>query len=316
MTGDGRLLDRIRGSLLGAAIGDAMGSAFEFLSSAAIERAIGSNIAWDYHAALPGSLMAPRDPGIPTDDTAMTIALIDALCHGAPTPAAILSGMTKTLRRNGGPVADMFWDGGPGGACVAMLHVAQSGAAPFEKIDPNAGGNGAAMRAHPCGAFPDRAFAVELAGMQARLSHPHPAAIASAQIVALVVHDAMYNDRFSATIPPEVQDAKMRAAWASAHANVQPSGHLPQHLLDVDVAGWNTVAAAHAIARAYASDPATAIGLAAASGKDTDTVASIVGGMLGALHGADALPNHLLETLSGRQFIEERAAALYGTVTA
>src|SRR5260370_15142115 len=71
-----RLLDRIRGSLLGAAIGDALGSAFEFVGSAAIERAIGSNVVRDYHTALPSSLLAPRRPGIPTDDTAMTLALI------------------------------------------------------------------------------------------------------------------------------------------------------------------------------------------------------------------------------------------------
>jgi ADP-ribosyl-[dinitrogen reductase] hydrolase len=316
MKHDSRLLDRIRGSLFGAAIGDALGSAFEYVSSGAIERAIGSNIARDYCAALPSSLMAPRKAGIPTDDTAMTLALIDALTQDKPwTPLAILSGMADKLQRNGGPVATMFWTGGPGGACVAMLHAARAGNAPFEKIDPEAGGNGAAMRAHPCGAFADRVFVAELAAMQARLSHPEPAATASAQVVALVVHDAIYNDQFLATIPPEIHAPKMLAAWQSAHADVQHTGRLPAHLLDVDMAGWNTVAAAHAIAFLYADDPATALGLAAASGKDTDTVASIVGGMLGALHGVDALPKHLLDGLVGRELIEDAANALYRTVT-
>ncbi|HEY5341689.1 MAG TPA: ADP-ribosylglycohydrolase family protein [Candidatus Aquilonibacter sp.] len=316
MKDDARLLDRIRGSLLGAAIGDALGSAFEFVSSTAIKRAIGSSIARDYRAALPGSLMAPRRPGIPTDDTAMTLALIEALGQGTPhTPRSVLTGMVEGLRRNSGPVAAMFWAGGPGGACVAMLRAAQAGAEPFERIDPDAGGNGAAMRAHPCGAFADRGFVAELAGMQARLSHPEPAAIASAQVVALVVHDAMYENEFPATIPPEITAPKMLTAWQSAHANLQRAKRLPTHLLDVDMAGWNTVAAAHAIAFLYADEPATALGLAAASGKDTDTIASIVGGMLGALHGVDALPKRLLDGLNGRELIERAATTLHRTVT-
>jgi ADP-ribosylglycohydrolase len=269
----------------------------------------------DYHKALPNSLLAPRPPGIPTDDTAMTLALIDALA-GLRTPPAIFVGMVETLRRGSGPVAAMFWNGGPGGACVAMLRAAQSGAAPFEQISPQAGGNGAAMRAHPCGAFADRAFVAEIAGMQARLSHPHPAAVASAQAVALVVHQAMYDGSFPASIPSEITEPTMLAAWESAHAGLRRATHLPAHLLDVDMAGWNTVAAAHAIAYLYVDEPAEAIGLAAASGKDTDTVASIVGGMLGALHGVRALPEHLLDVLEGRDLIERAADALHRAVKA
>lgn len=58
-----------------------------------------------------------------------------------------------------------------------------------------------------------------------------------------------------------------------------------------------------------------ALGLAAASGKDTDTIASIVGGMLGALHGVDILPKHLLDGLSGRDLIEDAATTLHRAVT-
>ena len=81
------------------------------------------------------------------------------------------------------------------------------------------------------------------------------------------------------------------------------------------MAGWNTVAAAHAIADLYLDEPATALGLAAASGKDIDTVASIVGGMLGGLHGMDAFPKYLLDGLIGRELIDDAANALFHTVT-
>jgi len=312
---DDQLKDRIRGSLLGAAVGDAMGSAFEFVSSAAIERAIGSNVVLDYRPALPGSLLAPRDPGIPTDDTAMTLALVEALVlERAPTASALLTCMASQLHRQTGRFRRMFWQGGPGNACVAMMRAVETGAAPFESIDRNAGGNGAAMRAHPCGVFANRALVAELASVQARLSHPHPGAVASAQVVALVVHDAIYRDHFGREIPPEITDLTMTSAWERAHARLERGPRLPAHLLDVDMAGWNTVAAAHAIALLHVEEPEVAIGLAAASGRDTDTVASIVGGMLGAKHGAGMLPTRWLSGLCERDAIESAAEALYHAV--
>ena len=311
------LRERIRGSLFGAAIGDALGSAFEFVGSSEIERAIGANVATDYLPAIPTSLLAPRGPGNPTDDTAMTLALVEALVEGDPrSPAALLNGMVERLRRRGGPVADMFWNGGPGGACVSMLRAAENGAGPFERISAEAGGNGAAMRAHPCGAFSDRIFVAELASMQARLSHPEPAAVASAQVVALIVHQALYDGILASNIPPEITNPKMLTAWNMMHSDMQRTGRLPRQLLDVDMAGWNTVAAAHAIAMMYADEPALAVGLAAASGADTDTVASIVGGMLGALHGIAAFPDRWIEKLQGRDLIERAAQTLFDRVQA
>ena len=97
---------------------------------------------------------------------------------------------------------------------------------------------------------------------------------------------------------------------------MQRTGRLPQRLLDVDMAGWNTVAAAHAIALLYVDEPTLALGLAAASGADTDTVASIVGGMLGALHGPNAFPKRWIEELQGRDLIERAAQSLFVRVQA
>lgn len=150
--------------------------------------------------------------------------------------------------------------------------------------------------------------------MQARLAHPEPAAVASAQVVALIVHEALYGGTFASDIPPEITDQKMLSAWTSAHADMQRTGRLPRQLLDVDMAGWNTVAAAYAIAKIYADEPTVAVGLAAASGADTDTVASIVGGMLGALHGPAAFPERWIEKLQGRDLIERAAQALFDRV--
>lgn len=80
------------------------------------------------------------------------------------------------------------------------------------------------------------------------------------------------------------------------------------------MAGWNTVAAAHAIAKLYLDDPEAGIGFAAASGRDTDTVASIAGAMLGAVHGRRAFAQRWIDGLHGRELIEQRVASLLAMV--
>jgi ADP-ribosylglycohydrolase len=302
-----RIQERFRGSLLGGAIGDAIGSAFEFVSSSAIEASNGGPIVRDYREALPGSLMHPRPAGRPTDDTAMTLALLESLAQGTPplSIGALHRGICDALAPGNDPASTMFWDGGPGGACIAMSRVARSGAGPFERLNPDAGGNGAAMRAHVCGLFPDRTFVAELAALQARLSHPHPAAVASAQTIALIAHEGFYTGKLATALPPEVSDARMLAAWTAAHRDLRRGARLPAHLRDVDMAGWNTVSAAHAIASLYADDLEAAIGIAAGSGCDTDTVASMVGAMLGAVHGYAALPKRWIDGLHERELLEQ-----------
>jgi hypothetical protein len=50
--------DRIAGCLYGAAIGDALGSAFEFVDSGTIERSLGEPIVRDYLPAISHSLLS------------------------------------------------------------------------------------------------------------------------------------------------------------------------------------------------------------------------------------------------------------------
>jgi ADP-ribosylglycohydrolase len=309
----GVLRDRIRGMMLGAAIGDALGSAFEFVSSAAIYRTYGP-VVKEYHRGVAGSLLSGRSPGIPTDDTAMALSLARVIAEGSGTSAQSIADRFASDLSQDGTFGKMFLTGGPGNACLSMLYAFKRGAQPFEGIDPNAGGNGAAMRAHPCGVLPSIGEAIALAALQARLSHPHPAAVASAQAIAAVAHVALYEGRLLAVLPGAISDERMRSAWEYFHdidTKVHlAGGALPARLRDVDMAGWNTVSAAHAIASLFAEDLAAAVGAAAASGLDTDTVAGMVGAMLGAVHGTRALPGHLLDGLSYREEIERIANAL------
>lgn len=82
------------------------------------------------------------------------------------------------------------------------------------------------------------------------------------------------------------------------------------------MAGWNTVSAAHAIAQLHLAVPARAIKLATDSGQDTDTVAPMVGAMLGAVQGTDVLPTRWIVGLQHRKRIMNAAETMFVTAMA
>ncbi len=292
-------VDRIAGTMFGAAIGDALGSAYEMVGNDAIERHLGSAFATDFAPAMRGSLLYPRAKGQPTDDTAMALSLAFALASGeSPGAELFAKHFLADLERGRGEFAEMFWHGGPGGATTRALRGLGRGAPAATNGYIDDGGNGAAMRAHPVGCLRERDEALRIAAIQARVTHGHPAAIAAAQAVAVLVHDAIAGLPVTTELPRGVEDPKFAAAWQRAHRDLVRGDRLPAHLRNVAMSGWETVAAAHAISVLYDGDPERAIGAAAASGGDTDTVACIVGGIVGARYGRRALPKRWLAGLA------------------
>jgi len=308
--------DRIAGCLFGAAIGDALGSAFEFVNAEVIERHAGSGIVTTYHPALPGSLLHPRKPGQPTDDTAMALSVAEAIASGEPLTAALFAErFVRDLDRREGRYGAMFWSGGPGGACTSALARLRAGAEPERCGVPEAGGNGAAMRAHPVGFLDERDRVLEVCALQARVTHGHPGAVAAAQAVAVLVYDALHGKPLSADVPAGIEEPTFTASWHDLHAHVEPSVvRLPARLRNVAMSGWETVSAAHATILCFPNDPLSALGAAAGSGGDTDTLATIVGAILGARYGMAMFPEQLIEGLQARAAIQEIAELFSSTL--
>jgi len=269
------------------------------LGSDAIERHLGSSIARDYEPALEGSLLWERDPGQPTDDTAMALSVALAVASGESITAKLFAKrFLEDLNLRTGRFGSMFWNGGPGGATTRALRRLHAGAAPATNGHADDGGNGAAMRVHPVGCLRDRQAVLDVAALQARVTHGHPAAIASAQAVAALVFDALAGSAPSELPPDGIDDPTFAEAWTAAHRDLTRGDRLPQHLRNAAMSGWVTVATAHAITLIYADEPELAIGAAAASGGDTDTVACIVGALMGARHGVAALTTRWIDGLA------------------
>jgi len=269
------------------------------VQSDVIVRHLRSTFVSNYEPALHGSLLYGREPAQPTDDTAMALSVAFALARHEPITADLFARAFLTdLEYGRGRFADMFWTGGPGGATTQALRRLQRGAPAASNGHVDDGGNGAAMRAHPVGCLEDRDEVLHVAAMQAKVTHGHPAAVAAAQAVAVLVHDAIAVRPASSAVPAGINDPTFAAEWRRAHQGLVGGDGLPPHLRNAAMSGWATVSAAHAISLIYDGDPERAIGAAAASGGDTDTIACIVGALVGARCGLSSLPSRWVAGLA------------------
>jgi hypothetical protein len=94
------------------------------------------------------------------------------------------------------------------------------------------------------------------------------------------------------------------------HRDVVAGGPLPSQLRNIAMSGWANVTGAHAIAATFAGDPERAIAAAVGSGGDTDTVGSIVGAIVGARYGLNALPRPWVGGFTGAGVGGERDSGM------
>ena len=175
-------LERTRGSILGLAIGDAIGHPTEFVGSV---RAIRQR--WG-ELGVTDMMPAGRHPaGTFTDDTQMTICVARALVRAGRAP---LDDMMKILGAE-----FVAWsrsphnDRAPGGTCLQGCRALSSGALWRDAGVAKSKGCGAAMRAAPVGLYFSDDFdaMVRVAAAQSSLTHRHPTGIASSVAAAAPV---------------------------------------------------------------------------------------------------------------------------------
>lgn len=283
-------LDRACGAMLGTAAGDALGAPYEFgLADVDSDgpQMIGGGIG---HFA----------PGEWTDDTTMAWAILDVAATGADlrtddaltqiarnfrawydsTPPDI-GNQTRTILREVGAE--------PTGAAMTAtsfdLH-ARTG---------HTAGNGSLMRTAPV-ALPylnNPAALVEAARKVGALTHYDPHAQEACVLWSLAIRHAILHSEFDIRSGLAHLDADAAAYWTE-RLNEAEAGP-PQRFRPN---GW-AVAALQAAWSAIVHTPvptarhahlADALVTAIGIGDDTDTVAAIAGGLLGARYGASAIP--------------------------
>ncbi len=332
-------LDRIRGCLLGGAVGDALGSPVEFDTLAEIHQKFGSQGVRRFAPAF-GRV------GAITDDTQMTLFTAEGLIRarsrwlerGTTMPLTMLhraylrwlvtQGETPTCSGFPGMDIDLFpgWLSGvralyaqraPGSTCVNSL--GQPCAGTRERPMNDSKGCGGVMRVAPIGlVVADPAAAFDLACGAAAITHGHPTGYLAAGALACLVNRLAYGVALHQAVG-EVLDELKRHPRAeevvnAVEAAVRAAGAGPPcaHVVERLGGGW-IAEEALGIALYCALTAGTfdeGVILAVNHGGDSDSTGAITGNILGTMLGTQAIGAHWLRDLEMRDEIETMAQDL------
>ena len=305
-------IEQFQGAVIGSAIGDAMGCPTEFLSMAQIVEQYGKLGVTDYalFREEDGRRFAPY-----TDDTQMA----EAVCRGLLDEH---SGLDAAMRA----IAKRFIDweanpqGGhraPGKACLEGCQRLAAGAQWNEAGGRNAGGCGSVMRAYPFGLLfhHDMDKSTQWAAEHSRLTHGAPIALAACAAMAVGTAMALHHEPVESILQKMV-DTASRYSPETAFM-LQKAVDAPAEK-ERNMKSWYEGWAAHeAIAisaylfKIHLSDPRAAILSATNSPGDSDSIAALVGALIGAYHGIDVFPEHWIRHLERNQELLALAGALY-----
>ncbi|MGP3949254.1 ADP-ribosylglycohydrolase family protein [Streptomyces sp. 7N604] len=322
---------RVRGCLLGGAIGDALGAGIEFDSLEDIRTKYGQDGVTDYVPAY-------GRRGAVTDDTQMTLFTVDGLIRaqvrrdtGAwhpPTDIHRAHLRWAATQHDWGPDERRAEDGwlareewlyarrAPGRACLSGLADDVMGTLDRPK-NPDSKGCGAIMRSAPFGLLvgwePQLVF--QLAVECAAQTHGHPTGYLAAGAFSVIVHSLARGDDLDSA----VQHALRQLATRPGH---QETTDALRQALGAVRQGLPSAARVESLGEGWTADEALAIAvycalvaedirhgllLAVNHSGDSDSTGAICGNLLGTLHGETALPPGWLAELEGRSTILEIA---------
>lgn len=297
--------DRVEGVLLATAAGDALGAPYEFQPPRGPELEV----------EMGGG--GPWEPGEWTDDTAMAIAIAEVAATGADLREASAQDTivqrwyewSRDAKDVGVQTRSVLSAAARGGDITAARARAES--EKHHQRSGRSGGNGALMRTAPVAlAYLDDGDAmVEAARAISELTHFEPDAGDACVLWCSAIRHAVLTGELDVRIGLHDIPTDRRETWAKRldDAEKAPPASFPNN-------GW-VVAALQAAWSAIATTPVPvedsgagrfradhlrlALDAAVRAGYDTDTVAAIAGGLLGAAHGASAVPGAWRHVLHG-----------------
>ena len=295
-------LDRPRalgGTLLGTALGDALGLACEGLSARTIARRFGKA---DRFRLLGRT-------GFVSDDTELAALTAQALALFPNDPERCAAAFRRSLA---GWLLRLPW-----GVGLATLRAGGKALLGLRETGVASAGNGACTRAPIVGAFfasdpaKRRAFGEALA----RVTHTDPRAVEAALFAAEVAASASYGVHPEKAVEAGlalVTQPELKTALEKAAALAAGGATLDQAAGELGVTGYSVHTAALAafcFAR-WGADPLLAIQKTIAAGGDTDSIAALVGAWAGALSGEEGLDHDLMDALCGGPFGRAHLRAL------
>ncbi len=279
-------VQQIKAILFGLALGDALGYPVEFTKLSAIRQEYGI-----------AGIQEPPNLALYSDDTQMTLALAEGLLD-----AGIKVSIDDLMQGIGNRFIEWLEspdnDRAPGTTCINGVERFQSGISWRESGIIKSKGCGSAMRVAPLGFIyqHDETRLREIAIASSEITHRHPTAIAASVAAAYLVKMALdqvpivdYMSRlyeFTTGISDEMDLAILRVGHVLGWTNEDLAlDHIGQ--------GWTgeeAVALALYCVLRYPDNYVACMRRAANTDGDSDSIACIAGGIMGARLGLDAIP--------------------------
>jgi ADP-ribosylglycohydrolase len=298
------MLEKFKGCLLGAAIGDALGMPNESTSPNL------NKMKYGYRRPYKGHPNEGLNPGQYTDDTQMMILIATLIADGKYNEERYATALRELYNRG----ALRFPDGSISAVCEHPVK---------ENVPPKgvkSTTSGCLPLAIPFAlAFPDMNEGCERAVRACNVTHTHPAAHAAVStFVTLLYHtlhetpDPIGKALEKAQVEDELLGGKIRNARVLEKEGMDTETALLK--IGNDVSVFQTLPIAFFLISRY-SHPPDLLTVAANAGGNTDTIGLVCGAYLGARNGINALPADLLEGLEDRQRIELLGQRLHGVYT-
>ena len=319
-------VDRIKGCLLGGAVGDALGAPVEFMSWSQISAKYGANGITDFDPAY-GTI------GAITDDTQMMLFTAEGLlrafvrgnsrgiCHA---PSVIHHALLRWLLTQDYPCAfpvepsgwlignrELWSRRAPGNTCLSALRASKHFGDPANN---DSKGCGAVMRVAPC-AFFGQAF--ETASESGRLTHGHPSGYLAAGLFADILQRmADKSDSLEQALTESLAEhgdrdgmhetkAALEQVLSFHHQGLRPT---PERIATFG-GGWiaEEALAIGVWCALSATSLEEGVVLAVNHDGDSDSTGMIAGHLLGLRYGPGAIPVRWYERLELREVIERMA---------
>lgn len=292
-----------RGCMLGLAIGDSLGYPVEFHRSREAILAFTEG---------KGVLDLP-DPAIYTDDTQMTICVAEALLDGGEELEVFMKSLSKRfidwLKTQDNPAMRRA----PGNTCIQACVKLMAGMDWEHSGIPSSLGCGSAMRSAPIGLVHSKTEVIaDFAINSSRITHPHELAMCGAVTNAMVTRYALdevptgmwANDILKiASISPEFTDIIKVAAEEGALKSHPADYVLSGECLGEGWTGHEAVASALYCCMMHPDSYKDAVLMGANAVGDSDSIACIAGGWMGAKLGVEGIPKDWVEKIEDRDLL-------------
>lgn len=327
-----QLQDRIRGSLLGGAIGDALGYPIEFIYSyEGILSRYGERGITRLDTKQYSSEGEQNNKAVVSDDTQMTLftanGLLNAPKLGIEPKYAICRAYLEWLETQSGnrkgkaecwirDLPELNQRRAPGTTCISALQEIRRGIEPIN----NSKGCGGVMRVAPvalyavCGNRMSITDADRLAGDAAEITHQHPLGFISAALMVHVIYRLAQDEHPTRSVLKNYITEGvevMRELYGSHYNDVERMAELSERAIFLSSNADSDLENIKCLGEGWVGEEALAIGLyctlkyldnfeeamiaSVNHGGDSDSTGAVTGNILGAAIGYEAIPKFYKE---------------------